>query len=192
MKYLAVDIETTGIDENWCQILEIAAVLADTLDLATPAEDLPAWSCRLYYDRVVGQPYALWLNASLILDMERREAHHNYLHPDSVWSHLNIWLEGHGLRDERLTLSGKNLGTFDLRFLCRLPRWNRERFRHRVLDPGSLFLLPTDACLPDLHACAIRAGIPWDAGKHHTALEDARTVVRLNNAALAAKWRESP
>jgi oligoribonuclease len=187
MKYLSVDIETTGLDHKWCQVLEFAAVLADTIDFRTPVEDLPTWSCRFYYDRIVGQPFALHLNAQLILDMDKRDPVHNYMHPDSFWSSFRMWLEKYTV--EKLSFSGKNFGTFDNLFLMNMPRWDREAFRARVIDPGNLFMFPTDDKMPDLKTCIHRAGLDWDESKHHRAAEDARMVVALNRVGHQGMWR---
>lgn len=194
MKYLSVDIETTGLDESFCQILEVGCVMADTLDFDTPVEDLPTFRSRFYYDRVVGQPFALHMNAKLVLDMDKRPAGYNYMHPDSFWSNFTDWIrvqQGHSVTAPKLSFSGKNYGTFDSRFLWKLPRWNREYFRARVLDPGQFFLLPGDNVLPDLKTCIARAGVQWDESKHHDAVEDARMVVKLNRVGLSQQWRDS-
>lgn len=189
MKYLSVDIETTGLDPSWCQTLEVGAVLADTLDFTTPVEDLPSWRCRFYYDRIVGNPVALHMNAQLILDMDTRPAQYNYMHPDSFWSQFTHWLESElGPSHPKISCSGKNFGMFDARFLERLPRWQREYFKIRVLDPGQFFFRQDDEILPDLKTCIARSGIAWDEATHHDAVEDARMVVMLNRVGLKRKW----
>lgn len=192
MRYLSIDVETTGLDPSWCQTLEVAAVLADTLDFTTNVEDLPTFKCRFYYDKVVGEPYALHLNAELIRDMDARPAIHNYLHPDKFWSEFTWWIEcqiGLHCKDNKLSLSGKNYGMFDSRFLERLPRWDRRHMHHRLLDPGQFFFLPEDKVLPDLKTCIERSGLIYDLKKHHKAVEDARFVVELNRRGLTNQWR---
>lgn len=191
MKFLSIDIETTGLDEEWCQILEIGAVLGDLTD--TSVSDLPWFQCRLYYDRVVGQPYALKLNAELIGDMDRRDSGFNYLHKDSVGSALCIWLEQHipNFWGTKVTVAGKNYGSFDRRFLAKIPRWPSERFHHRYLDPGNLFWIPeSDEVLPDTKECIRRAGLSWDPKKLHSAVWDARLVVELVRAGSKFRGKE--
>lgn len=189
MKYLSIDIETTGLDESWCQVLEVGCVLADTLDTATPVYNLPQWSCRLFHDRVQGEPYALWLNAELIKDMDRARKDmafadsKNYIRPGLVFHQMAAWL-GLGLGSQKVAPAGKNYGTFDSRFLWALPSWQRERLLHRrVLDPAQAFTLPEDERPPDLKTCIERAGLTdWDESLHHKAIEDAKVVVRLLRA----------
>lgn len=188
MKFLSIDIETTGLDESWCQILEIGAVLGDLTD--TPVLDLPWFHTRLYYDKVIGQPYALHLNAEIIKDMDKRDPGWNYLHPDSVSSALCIWLEKVVPLGTKLTVAGKNYGSFDRRFLAKIPRWPNERFHHRYLDPGNLFWMPdSDTVLPDTKECILRAGLAWDAKKLHSAVWDARLVVELVRAGSTFKGK---
>lgn len=180
MKYISMDIETTGLDESFCQILEIGAIIANT-NLAEE-EDFPAFCCRFYYDKVIGEPYALHMHAEIIKDMETRPISYRYLHPDSFWHYFTSWLENN-LRG-KATLAGKNLGSFDLRFLRKLPRWNENQFSNRVLDPGTLYFDPdTDTCLPDLKTCLKRAAIEFDPLCLHSSLVDARMVINLIRAA---------
>jgi inhibitor of KinA sporulation pathway (predicted exonuclease) len=51
-----------------------------------------------------------------------------------------------------------------------------------VIDPAILFWCPTDEKLPDTDACLKRAGL--DLQTDHTALADARNVVRLMREGL--------
>lgn len=191
MKYLSIDLETTGLDESWCQVLEIAAVLADTNDKTTPVESLPTWTCRLWHKRIQGEPYALWLNAELIKDMDRARKDvefataHRYMHPEKVFWTLDEWVKNElGSEYKKIAPAGKNYGTFDSRFLWALPAWCREQLLHRrALDPAAAFILPGDERPPDLKTCIERAGLTdWDESKHHKAVEDARVVVRLLRA----------
>ncbi len=194
MRYLSIDLETTGLDSSWCQTLEVGCVYADTIDLHTPIEELPSFTCRFEYDRVIGQPFALHLNAQLIKDMERASKDHsfriskNYMPPEAFWGLFTHWIESVHKGGKKLSFSGKNYGTFDSHFLMRLPKWDREYFRARTLDPGQMFLEPDDAELPNLKTCIERAGLDWDESKHHQAIEDARMVVSLNRVGLARQW----
>lgn len=193
MKFLSMDIETTGLDESYCQILEIGAVLGDLT--TTPVDDLPFFNRRLYFDKVIGEPYALNLNYKLVGDMANRVSmpgFFEYIHPDSVWSHLTAWLESNGVQlyeKNKITVAGKNFASFDRRFLVKLPRWNASSFHHRTIDPGNLFWLPeSDTVLPDTKECISRAGLDWDSKLLHSAVADARLVVELVRA--GTKFRE--
>jgi len=50
MKYISIDVETTGIDREKCQILSIGAVIEDTENIK-PIKDLTffsVYSCSFY------------------------------------------------------------------------------------------------------------------------------------------------
>lgn len=192
IRFLSIDIETTGLDESFCQILEIGMVLGDLTD--TPVDELPFFNRRLYYDRVVGEPFALWLNYKLIGEMANRVSmpdFFEYIHPDSLWSHLTLWMEAHGIYGEKQTVAGKNFASFDRRFLVKLPRWNASAFHHRTIDPGMLFWNPSDdKVLPDTRECIRRAGLDWDPTLLHLAVEDARLVVELVRAGIRYRGKQ--
>ena len=68
MKYVSIDIETTGIDREKCQILSIGAVIEDT-ENPRPIEELPKFHAAINMrDRqgFYGEPVALHMNAELI------------------------------------------------------------------------------------------------------------------------------
>lgn len=184
MKYLSIDIETTGLRREKDQILEVAGILADTSSNEL-VDTLPAFHARLYYDQVVGQPYALQLNSKLLLDMANRPNCYQWSSPDMLGGLLYEWLERHKAWDSKgkITLAGKNAGTFDLPFLQHLPNWDRymwERIHHRVIDPAMYYWhQETDEMLPDTKTCITRAGIAWDHSRLHWAKEDAQLVVEL-------------
>ena len=53
MPYVSIDIETTGLDPETCQILEIGAVF-DNWTL--PIRDLPTFHCYVVHKQIVGSP----------------------------------------------------------------------------------------------------------------------------------------
>lgn len=68
MKYVSIDIETTGIDREKCQILSIGAVIEDTNNIK-PISELPRFHAAIkLQDRqgFYGEPVALVMNAELI------------------------------------------------------------------------------------------------------------------------------
>jgi len=78
-----------------------------------------------------------------------------------------------------LSVAGKNFGTFDKRFLEKLPRWQQAiRTKQRILDPAILFVdWKNDDSLPSLAECKKRAEI--EGIVTHDALEDAWDVILL-------------
>jgi len=175
MPYLSIDIETTGLDPETCQILEIGAVWEDWTCTLT---DLPRFHCYVVHKQIVGQPFALALNADTLRRIANpQETEGNFLSPGEVADKMAAWLARCGAA-ETVTPAGKNFASFDRQFLKRLPDFETKvRLHHRTLDPALLFWLPTDEKLPDSKTCYERAGM--DPKVAHTALEDALAVVRL-------------
>ena len=193
-KYLSIDIETTGLDPETCQILEVAAV-AETGEWDRPVEALPFLRLLVGHAEIRGQAAALALNARLVAELadDPRKA----TSPAAVAWKLREFASEH-LGPDTPTLAGKNLGTFDLRFLRRLPGWDNDfPHRRRVIDPGVLWFDPmADETVPDTTECMRRAGVTND--RPHEALSDCRAVVELirrgyarrGSAPPPALWRE--
>jgi DNA-directed RNA polymerase subunit M/transcription elongation factor TFIIS len=63
LPYVSIDIETTGLNPETCQTLEIGAVIDDW---TLPIDELPVFHRVLSYDEVSGSPFAMSLNANLL------------------------------------------------------------------------------------------------------------------------------
>lgn len=177
MQIVYIDVETTGLDPAKCQVIQFGALIDD---LSGPLDQCPTFEILIKYDRVQGEPYALWMNAALL----KRIADGEGLYPNAVASRFNDFLAANQIDiSKAITLGGKNVAMFDIPFLCTLPAINRNglqccggknyKFRHRVIDPGSMWALPTDLTTPDLKTCLERADIRGtDSIVKHTALAD--------------------
>jgi hypothetical protein len=69
MKYISIDVETTGLDPDFNQILSIGAVIEDTLN-PLPFEELPKFHAVIKRESVYGSIFALNLNKDLIQAMK--------------------------------------------------------------------------------------------------------------------------
>ena len=69
MKYISIDIETTGLDPDFNQILSIGAVIEDTLN-PLPFEELPKFHAVIKRESVYGSIFALNMNKDLIQAMK--------------------------------------------------------------------------------------------------------------------------
>jgi hypothetical protein len=69
MKYISIDVETTGLDPEFNQILSIGAVIEDTLN-PLPFEELPKFHAVIRRESVYGSIFALNLNKDLIQAMK--------------------------------------------------------------------------------------------------------------------------
>lgn len=69
MKYISIDIETTGLDRDLCQVLSIGAVIEDTNNIK-PLDELPTFHAVIKRESVYGSIFALDLNRDLIQAMK--------------------------------------------------------------------------------------------------------------------------
>ncbi len=179
--YLSIDIETTGLGPDACQILEIGGVYDDW---TRPIRDLPRFHCYVVHQQIVGQPFALAMNAAILRRLADPQKGDDFLRPGEVADAMAAWLGRCGWDlSTGITPAGKNFASFDRQFLKRLPDFERKvRLHHRTLDPAMLFWLPGDEKLPDSKTCYERAYM--DPKVAHTALEDALAVVQLIRAGV--------
>lgn len=192
--YLSLDIETTSLDAATGQIIEFAAV-AETGDWTAPVAALPHLHLFVEHDRLTGDPVALAMNARVLAELAkpRGERSARSVGVGSLAGYLAGFIDAHFParhgKPPAVTLAGKNVATFDWPFLKNLPDWDHyhaRRFRHRVIDPGVLWMDPAaDAKVPDTRECCRRAGVSADG--LHSALEDARRVIELVRAGFAKR-----
>jgi len=191
MKYLSVDIETTGLDAETCQILSIGAVIEDTNDIKTLGQ-MPRFHAVIPHTKITGEPYALNLNKDLIelinkyhmakttaeRDLLGKSNEVSFVYESNMVRALMDFLGTNGLGIGKVTVAGKNYQGFDEKFLKKLPGWNLLSFHRRVIDPAALYMnWKEDSELPDLNKCKIRAGVAgWVT---HNALDDAFDVVKI-------------
>lgn len=197
--YLSIDIETTGLDPEKCQIIEIGGVL-ETWD--RPVEELPGFSFLVHHQTYHVEPYAAMLNLEILKQLwtggcQSVPACH-------AIQTIRHWLNGKlpSIFDppelekqpkNRITVAGKNFASFDLQFLKRLPGFGTTiKFGHRALDPGPLYYDPEiDDVPPSTEQCFGRAGMGYNPATKHRAEEDARDVVHLIRKSFEQRdgWR---
>lgn len=169
MLYVSIDVETTGLDPETCQVIEFAAVLADTT-----GHVYDTFHRYVLHEHYHGEPYALSMHAGIFRILADKGA------SLQAWGHnigveFALWLRQHV--EGRVFAAGKNFGAFDLQFLKKMPGF-AGLFHHRTLDPTMLYFDPVnDEQLPDLQTCKTRAGILTEVA--HTAMEDAMDVVAV-------------
>lgn len=187
MKYLAIDLETTGLDSDYDQILMISMVIEDSTN-PLPLSSLPHFTSYIKHEKIKGSAFALGMNSWILNHISGRENYKPYqvLKGKQNWDYedtgiKDTWIEpalsflNEHFKDEKITLAGKNVGSFDLQFL---PKELKDRFRHRVIDVGNMFIdFKNDKMVPDLSTCKLRAGLNINVA--HDAYEDALDVIRL-------------
>jgi oligoribonuclease len=199
MKYLSIDIETTGLDPKTCQILQIGIIIEDTAN-PLPFSDIPKLNLVIRHSTLSGSPTALAMNANLIkaidsykdLDDGEKSILSSsmndaiFIHPEDIILHVRNFLVSNGfqfkgsLKSSSITFNaaGKNFGTFDKKFLEEIPEWDKQfKIRNRILDPAILYVdWKNDSSLPSLNQCKERAGIIGEVS--HDAIEDAWDVIQ--------------
>jgi oligoribonuclease len=179
MKYLSLDIETTGLDPNHCNILELGAYVEDTA-VYRDREELPFFHAYLDLPVYTGEPYALAMNVRIfetILKL-RKSGSPMLMRPTVLVDTFSEFLYKN-FGDEIPVPAGKNVAGFDIPFLATLPRWNDKiALKYRTMDPSMLFFNPLmDVSPPSLAECKKRAKLPEHVS--HEALDDAWDVIQL-------------
>jgi oligoribonuclease len=65
MKYISLDIETTGLDSERYDVLSIGAIIEDTNN-KLPYEELPKFHAAIKRQEITGSPFAINMNRDLI------------------------------------------------------------------------------------------------------------------------------
>jgi len=189
MKYISLDLETTGIDPVIDQILQISMVVDDLAKPEVPVEDLPHFTAFIKHEVIIGNAFALGMNGwilDIISGRNKKQPPYPVLTNKTTQQledtgYCGSWLSDalefmdKHFGDDKITVAGKNVAGFDIPFL---PDVVKAQFRHRVLDVGPLYFNPLfDKAVPDLAVCKKRAGINTPVA--HDAREDALDVIRL-------------
>ncbi|GGG45441.1 3'-5' exonuclease [Hymenobacter glacieicola] len=184
MRYLSLDLETTGGKPQRHQILELAAVVEDSKKLL-PLAELPAFRRVVRHPEYVGTAGALALNARLLEELARKEPNPELCTPEELLPQLREFLLTQGFKPDKqdcvtVTMAGKNIASFDLGFLRELPGYvTLVRAEPAMLDPAAFYLnWRKDTRLPTMQICKARAGFEDDTVAHE-ALADALDVVQL-------------
>lgn len=186
MRYLSIDIETLGLDDNYCDVIEFAGVL-DHLNPqqdCDPIDTLPCFHTYITqpFDRYRGEAFAMSMHSKILRRIAERESGYLYTPADCLGSLIADFLKENDAFG-KITLAGKNIGRFDLMFLTRLSGFKENvRWHHRILDVGSMFVRPEDEYLPSLETCLERAG--YNKSVAHNAKDDALDVIRCVRFAL--------
>ena len=163
MQVVYIDVETTGLDPETCQVLEVGCLVDD---LSRPFDPI-TWSTYVKHDVIRGQIDALAMHASWIHKCK------DGIYPVQVCYSLSGFLAKH-VTPGQCWLGGKNVA-FDIAFLAKLPGFKLEglrltitdwKFRSRFVDPGMLFFKNG---IPSLQEICDQNGILYQA---HTVLGD--------------------
>lgn len=179
MKYVSIDIETTGLNPAIHDVLEVGAIFEDT-DNQMPRGWCPTFHAYLWKPNYTGEAIALAMNAHILQKIHqlKKDGDTHFLMDENTFGfRFAEFLTKHG-DGKTIVAAGKNVTSFDLPFLRRFPYWDHIKIRHRALDPTLSYVnWKTDTEPPDLSTCKKRAGLPELVT--HEALDDAWDVIEL-------------
>jgi oligoribonuclease len=73
MRYISIDIETTGLDPEKYDVLSIGAIIEDTNN-KLPYEELPKFHAAIKRQEITGSPFAINMNRDLIESIVRYQS----------------------------------------------------------------------------------------------------------------------
>jgi DNA polymerase III epsilon subunit-like protein len=179
MKYVSIDLETSGLNPERHNVIQIACIIEDTT-VQAPIEELPTLNLFVKHKEYVGQDFALGLNG-WIMDIlsERAPLPEGAQIIDSKdVNHIvrRFFHEQNAKVGDTVFAAGKCFNSFDRPFL---QNQHNLKFHRRVLDPMMLYCRPEDEKPPGMGDCCERAGIIVDESKLHDAVYDAQLVIAL-------------
>lgn len=184
MKYISIDVETTGLNPETCQILSFGAIIEDTNNLLS-FEEIPKFYKVFKHNFIQGEPFALNMNADLIKEIKEGTsksliAPRDFLDSFTEFLSYNLLWDYDNDLYPKLKVAGKNFNGFDKLFIEKIPGLKGfVEFHQRVLDPASLFTdFKNDEWLPNLSVCKEKANLDVIEVSHN-ALEDAWDVIKV-------------
>lgn len=131
--YLALDIETTGLDRQRVHVLQLAAIYDNGLS----PEKLPTFEVVIRWPVITyGEEYAMHLNRHLL---ERAFKKDRVVSIEEAREQFSKWLD-FVQPSGKITLAGKNAAGFDVPILANpVNNFSTNKFIRRVLDPGSMY-----------------------------------------------------
>ena len=186
-KYVSIDIETTGLDLETCQIIEFGAIIED-INNPLSFDEIPKFKRIIKHPAYTGSAFAINMNARIFAELAKDKPDEEFTYPGLLTDEFVAFLKENGFTEShidnriKIVAAGKNFISFDNVFLRKLPKWNSKiAIGHRALDPGMLYLdMQIDEDIPSLGLCKQRANISGIVT--HNALEDAWDVIQVLRA----------
>lgn len=173
MKYLSLDLETTGLDHKTCDVIMLSAIFEDTADLK-PLEKLPHFTCYIKQDYYGGEAYALGMNGWIFKEMSGQVVPKYPVYTKAIALALLSDFVKEQFNGDKPTLAGKNVSGFDWPFLKEEAPF---KVHHRMIDVGSVFADFSKPCLPSLSQVKLQCNLGDEVA--HDAYEDALDVIKV-------------
>ena len=74
MKYVSIDLETTGLEKDRYQILSFGAIIEDT-ENKLPLTEIPKFHAAILHSELTGSPFAFNMNKKILRKMAK--VYHN-------------------------------------------------------------------------------------------------------------------
>lgn len=188
MKYVSIDIETTGTDSQSNQILEFGAIIEDT-ELKLPYEKCPKFHKIIWHDCIVGHPVALGMNGELIKEIATEQEKRKNLGFEYA-AKYDFLIDGSELAQKfasflhackiygKFTAAGKNFASFDRQFILNLRNSELIQLHYRSIEPSMFYIdWKKDETVPDSMTCKKRARLKEQM--LHRAMNDAWDMILL-------------
>lgn len=198
MRYLSIDIETTGINPDENQMIEFGAIIEDSNNPKSYEDSKKFRRIILARDKkYFFNSFAAKLNAGLIeliSDIENSKGGVEFFNNENLsqsalfsdelipdfkkWLYLNgFGYDSKGIIE--VVAAGKNFASFDKQFIKLLnPESSGLKFNYRSIDPATYFIdWNSDLQPPSSDQCLKRAGISGQI--KHEALSDAWNIIQL-------------
>lgn len=197
MKYVSIDLETTGTNDEIHQVIEIGAVV-DDLENPKMLSELPEFHTYVEHDTYNVDGYCLGMHSDTgifeKLSEYGGEKSENVVGEEQAIADLNAFIRHYlelggwpGESRGHLNVCCHNFTVFDFRFLRRAmdrhyeDEKNRSTIwdvnRIRPFDPCQFYMEPGDEKVPSTRTAMERAGM--EPSVEHTAVADAKDMIEM-------------
>lgn len=159
--YLAIDIETTGLDITKAQVLEVGLVYDDGI---SSIKDLKKARFIFKPENDYYEFYAMSMHSELLKEIAKGDT--------VVLKDALYWFVEEELQLSKVTFAGKNISGFDLPIL-KNNNFKLPKYSHRMIDVGSMYFHKF-GYVPSLQEINTLIGYKEVS---HTALEDTLNIV---------------
>lgn len=191
MNFISIDIETTGLDPEKCQIIEFGAVVVENWNIVGKYRRI------IWNSEIKGEPFAISMNINIINEFSKFMSTNDFKEIPGIITEKELtidfinWINENKFNFEttkkgtiKINVAGKNYSQFDSKFLNKIPNWtNLIEIHRRVLDPSILYFnsMLDKENLPSLEDCKLRSKLfKTDEIKvKHRADKDAEDVAIL-------------